>query len=138
MRKKVIAVNFQTNESMYDSDFEWGNQDYHYFVLEDIEVGDLVVVKVKNKYKIVRVSRILLPTEKSYADTYIVQKIDVDAYAKKQEELVEREMREHELQHLLSLENELKEYKEIIDTTTSDRLKEIAKAKVKEIENELE
>lgn len=137
MNKKIVAINFEKEGTGFEDESMWNAKDYHYYALEDIEPGDLVVVKVHHKYKIVRVSKVLSQYEEVYASNYIIQKIDIDAYQKKQEDLLEQEIRDNEFRKLLDLEAHLTKYQEIIETTKSSRLKEIAEQKIKDIESQL-
>lgn len=138
MLKKVVSINFEREGTKFDAESEWNAKDYDYYVLEeDIKPGDLVVVKVHHKYKIVRVSKVKSPLQEHNARNYIIQKVDVDSYQKKQEELIKKELKDHEFQRLMDIEAHLAKYQEVVETTKSSRLKEIAKEKIKELEAEL-
>lgn len=71
----IVGLNIQENQG---STKEFSHKEYHYFALEDVKVGDLVIVKTANGLRIAKVSSILNSSD--YASSYIVQKIDIEQY----------------------------------------------------------
>ena len=136
MSKIVVGVNF--NQSSRNGDVSWGNKNYHYFAYGDIEVGDLVVVRVGETHKVVRVATVLSPEETSKANNYIIQKVDLEAYEKQQKLIEEKEALEAEYNNLISLEKELRELEDVVKNTDSPRLRELSKRKIEIIKDKLQ
>lgn len=135
MSKVVVGVNF--NNSNRNGEVSWGSQRYHYFAYGEVEVGDLVVVRVGESHKVVMVATILSPEETSKANNYIIQKVDLEAYEKQQRLIEEKEALENEFNSLRKLETELRELKGVVKNTESPRLKELSRQKILNIKEKL-
>lgn len=77
MIKRTAAVKFQKEYSGY------GEKEYHFFVLNDIQKDDIVVLDTANGLRLGKVSRFVEASETNYANKYIVQKVDLESYKQK-------------------------------------------------------
>ena len=126
MNKQIVAVKFRierNNEEIY------GGREYHFFSLEDVYPGDIVVVNTVNGLRLASVSRLVdHSSEKSYANKWIVQKVDKEKYLEK----VKEEERISDLKARLNVElskkNEKEHYQSILDSPeSSENAKELAR-----------
>lgn len=129
MNKRIAGVKFQKEFGGY------GDREYHFFVLEDVEKDDLVVVDTVNGVRLGKVSRFVNQNEKQYANKYIIQKVDMESYTKKVEEA------ERQADLIARLENEMKRteetnrYKTIIKESSDESVIALAKEILKNLEN---
>jgi hypothetical protein len=115
---KVVTVRFNSGHGGYDFKTD----------IEDLKVGDKVVVHSLNSYEVATVTR--LKASSSIAHKYVVQKIDAEAHQQRlakeaklkevKEKMEERrkQLQEAEIYRILAKEDEsmaalLKEYEEL-------------------------
>ena len=122
MSKKIAIINFFLDEKQQQK----GLKGYHFFTLmDDLEEGDLVVVRTVNGLRIASFSEYI--TASDYANSYIIVKIDekqIQETVAKEEEIkqIEKEM-EVRMQEV----KRMAEYKEV--AASDDKMKSLLEKK---------
>lgn len=98
--------------------FDSSNKIYHYKnFIEDVRVGDLVVVPANDTYEVVEV--VSMPSSSEYANKYVVCKLDIGKYYEELKKVTRQEKLKEELdKRMLELQsiNVYEKYAQIDDT----------------------
>lgn len=122
MKKTVVGV------KLYDTlRREYSQKEYHFFALDDVVSGDLVVVETVNGFTIGKISKHIGLHEKNFASKYIVQIIDKDSYLEKVKEAEKTESMKAKLNSILEQESEKQHYLNVAkDLSNSEEVRGLA------------
>ena len=123
MQKLVASVVLQNAEKNALKPF--GDKEYHYFILNDVLPGDLVVLETLSGFRLGKVSKVFSAIEPNMASKFIVQKIDLESYRNQVIQMEELNKLQAQLHLELSKASEDEYYKSLL-TSDNEKVRELA------------
>lgn len=117
---KAVSVVFQNDDHIYAS------KEYDYLTfLDDLQLGDLVVVETRYGYKVAKISDIKEFSE--YAKSFVIDKIDLAKFIETKQRLAREAELRRAIEAQLEEEKRLQIYREAAQSNKniSDLLKEL-------------
>ena len=117
---KAVSVVFQNDDHIY------GSKEYDYLTfLDDLQLGDLVVVETRYGYKVAKISDIKEYSE--YAKSFVIDKIDLAQFNETKKRLAREAEIRRSIEAQLEEEQRLQIYREAAQSNANiaDLLKEL-------------